>query len=62
MVKLAPARSYRDKAKHFRELARLRDMAPLRDDFLDLARLYEELADLIENRQTKLMRPPRSAK
>ena len=62
MVKLASARSYRDKAKHFRELARLPDMAPLRGSFLDLARQYEELADLIANRQTKPQRRRRSAK
>ena len=56
MVKLAPARSYRAMAKHFRELARLPEMATLRDDFSDLARQYEELADLVENRQTKRRR------
>jgi hypothetical protein len=62
MVKLAPARSYRDKAKHFRELALLPEMAPVRDDLSDLARQYEELADLIENRRSKRKNRRRPAK
>jgi hypothetical protein len=62
MAKLAPARSHRDEARRCRKLARLPEMATLRDDLSDLARQYEELADLIENRQTKLRRRRQSAK
>jgi hypothetical protein len=62
MVKLAPARSYRDKARHFREVARLPEMALVRDDLSNLARQYDELADLIENRQSERKSRRRPAK
>jgi hypothetical protein len=49
MVRLKPAQVYRDKAKRLRNMAAAMDVGNLRDDLRDLAREYEELADLIEN-------------
>jgi hypothetical protein len=49
VLKLKPAKVYRERARRFRETARIEPVGPLRDDFFELARQYEELADLIEN-------------
>jgi hypothetical protein len=49
MLGLKPAQVYRDKAKRLRDMAAVTDVGNLQDDLRDLAREYEELADLIEN-------------
>ena len=50
MLKLEPSKFYRERARRLREVASIDELGPLRDDFFALARQYEELADLIENR------------
>jgi hypothetical protein len=58
-VRLKPAQVYPGKAKRLRDMAAATDVGNLRDALRDLAREYEESADLIENAGTPTSRGKR---